>query len=339
MANPSKRFAEWVTGLKGNLFVWARIKLSALYLLIVAFILIIYSIAIYTNVNDRARDNPPIITNPQEQTFYDRVADETRGLIFLIDGVVFVISAGLSYLLAGYTLRPIEDALAAQAAFSADASHELRTPLAVMETGIEVLLRSKEPLSEKTKKTLHSSLEEIRSMANMTEQLLALSRGEKASGRLAEVVDLEALVATTIEKFGDIASGKHIHLAIAKLTPSRVRGNEANLRRMLQNILANAIAYTPEGGTVAVSLFHEKDAGIIVVADTGIGIAPADIPHLFQRFYKADVARTGGLSGNGLGLSIVKKIVDDHKGTIAIESELGNGTTVRIGIPLAAISS
>jgi signal transduction histidine kinase len=308
--------------------------LSALYLLIVAVILIVYSVAIYTNVRDQAWDHPPTIRDLGEQTTYDQAVDGVRSLIFFVDGVVFIISAGLSYLLAGYTLRPIKEALDAQSAFSADASHELRTPLAVMETGIEVLLRSKESLSEKTQKTLRSNLEEIRLMSNMTEQLLALSRSEMSREKFSEIVDLQAIVATTVERFGDIASEKHINLAITNLAPARVEGDAGNLRRMLQNIVANAIAYTPKGGAVAVSLSNEKDMGVIAVVDTGIGIAPVDIPHLFERFYKADIARTGGVSGNGLGLSIVKKIIDDHKGTIAVESELGKGTTVRIRIPL-----
>ncbi len=338
MGNPLRRFGEWATDLRSDLFTWARIKLSVLYLLIVALILIFYSLAIYTNVRDNARDNPLEIRNPEEQIFYDQSVDETRDLIFIVDGIVFTISAGLSYLLAGYTLKPIKEALDAQTAFGADASHELRTPLAVMQTGIEVLLRSKEPLSKKTESVLRSNLEEIQSMSHMSEQLLALSRGQEPLEQSFEDVDLKAVVMTTIEKFGHIASEKSIKLTPGALEPARVRGSVLELERMLQNLIANAIAYTPKGGSVAISLFKDKNAAIISVVDTGIGIAEKDIPHLFERFYKADSARTDSGSGSGLGLSIVKQIVNGHKGTIAVESAVGKGTKVIVRIP-ALISS
>ncbi len=338
MANPLKRFGVWVTDLRGNLFVWARIKLSALYLLIVAVIFIIYSVAIYTNVSDRAWDNPPTIRNLGEQTIYDQAVDGTRSLIFLVDGVVFVISAGLSYLLAGYTLRPIKEALTAQTAFSADASHELRTPLAVMRTGIEVLLRRKEPLSKEAQKVLRSNLEEIQSMSRMAEQLLALSRGQEPAERSFEIVEMGIVVGAIIEKFSHIASEKSIKLTTGTLERVRVRGDVWELERMLQNIIANAIAYTQKGGSVDVSLFNENNMALISVVDTGIGIAEKDIPHLFERFYKADSARMDRGSGSGLGLSIVKQIVDSYKGTITIESTVGNGTKVLVKIP-AVISS
>ncbi len=333
MANPSRRSGEQATGLRFDIFTWARIKLSALYLLIIAAILIAYSLAIYTNATERAHDNSGAIRSPEEQTYYDRAVDQTRSLIFLVDGAVFIVSAGLSYLLAGYTLKPIRKALEAQAEFSADASHELRTPLTVMRTGIEVLLRSGEPLSQKTEKVLRSNLEEIQSMSLMSEQLLALSRGEESTAGVFQILDLGDLIKTTVDKFEPLASEKQIRLSRDMIESVRIYGDAASLERMLKNILSNAVAYTPRHGSITVSLTIDAKTATITVADTGLGIAEKDLPHLFERFYKADNARTGGASGSGLGLSIVKQIVDHHKGTVEIVSVLGNGATVVVRLP------
>lgn len=333
MANPSRHSGARATDLRSDIFAWARIKLSALYLLIIAAILIAYSAAIYTNANERARDNSGSIRSPEEQTFYDRTVDQTRSLIFLVDGVVFVVSAGLSYLLAGYTLKPIRKALEAQAEFSADASHELRTPLTVMRTGIEVLLRSGEPLSRKTEKVLQSNLEEIQSMSLMSEQLLALSRGEESATGTFQNVNLCELVKAIADKFEPLAFEKQIRLSKGKFEPVKIYGDAASLERMLKNILSNAVAYTPQRGSITVSLASDGKTATITVADTGFGIAEKDLPHLFDRFYKADNSRTGGESGSGLGLSIVKQIVENHNGTIEIKSTLGKGTAVVISLP------
>ncbi len=333
MAKPSKRSGGQAIGLRPDLFTRARIKLSALYLLMVAAILAAYSVAIYTNANERARDVSNGIRSPEEQTFYDQAVDQTRSLIFLVDGAVFIAAAGLSYLLAGYTLRPIKKAWDAQAEFSADASHELRTPLTVMRTGIEVLLRSGDPLSAKTEKVLRSNLEEIQSMSLMAEQLLALSRGEESSPDEFQNLDFATLVAATVDKFAAVASEKHIRLSKSGIAPARICGDAASLERMLKNILSNAIAYTPPDGSISVTLASDGKTATVTVADTGRGIADKDLPHIYGRFYKADNARTGGESGSGLGLSIVKQIVENHKGNVAIESTLGKGTTVVVRLP------
>ena len=335
MENPFKPSGAWGTALRRDLFLRARIKLSALYLVIVAVILALYSWAIYTNVADRAGDNPyrSQVGNPEEQAFYDRAIDETRDVILLIDGAVLVISAGLSYLLAGYTLRPIREALAAQEAFSADASHELRTPLAVMRTDIEVLLRSGEAIPEKVRRVLMSNLEELRSLSLMSEELLALARGNTASEEAWQRTDLAALVRTTADKFKNFAAAKGIVFAVSADGPVPVRGNSRSLERVVMNLLANALAYTPEGKSVAVHALREGKAAVLTVADTGVGIAKKDLPHVFDRFYKADRARTEGGSGAGLGLAIVRQIVEQHHGTIRIESTEGEGTTVIVRLP------
>ncbi len=335
MENPLKRFGAWGIGLRRDLFLWARIKLSVLYLVVVACILAFYSWAIYTNVVDRVRDNPYRIQNPEEQAFYDRAVDEARDFILIIDGVVLAATAGFGYLLAGYTLKPIREALEAQEAFSADASHELRTPLAVMRTDIEVLLRSGEPVPEKARKVLRSNLEEIQSLSLMSEELLALSRGGAGSVASWTDIDFGVLVRGAADKFKNLAAERGIRLLIGDVAAIRVRGDARSLERVLTNVLANALAYTPREGTIEMSLARNQGKAELVIADTGIGIAKNDLLHVFDRFYKADHARTDGESGAGLGLSIVRQIVERHRGTIHLESAIGKGTTVFVMLPAA----
>jgi signal transduction histidine kinase len=333
MENLLRPFVAWVTALRHDLFRWAKIKLSFLYLAILAVILALYSAAIYTNVADHVRDYPLRIQNPGEQTLSDEAVDATRHMIFLVDGIVFVIAAGFSYLLAGYTLRPIRRALESQEAFAADASHELRTPLAVMRTDIEVFLRSGEPVSVAARDVLESNLEEVTSLSLLAEELLALSRGVTESSTHWINIELGVLVRAVGEKFKNLAAEKKIPLTMGKLDPVRVLGESRSLERVFVNLFMNAIAYTPRGGKISVSVSHREGWAEVKITDTGIGIAPSDIPHIFDRFYKVDSARTEGKSGAGLGLSIVRQIVEQHQGTVHIESVFGKGTTVTVRIP------
>jgi signal transduction histidine kinase len=334
MENPLKRFGAWGIALRRNLFVWARIKLSFLYLVIIAGILAFYSFAIYRNVADRVREDPSRVQGSEEQGFSDRAIDETKDFILIIDGVVFVVAAGLSYLLAGYTLRPIRDALTAQESFSADASHELRTPLTVMRTDIEVLLRSGERIPERTRKVLLSNLEEIRSLSSLSEELLSLARGGATGTEAWTNLDLAAIVRNITERFNGLAATSGIALSVSVADPVSVRGDGRSLERVLINLLSNALAYTPRGGSVTVTLARKGRSAVLTVADTGIGIPKVDLPHVFDRFYKVDHARTDGGSGAGLGLSIVRQIVDRHHGTICLESEPKRGTTVSVWLPV-----
>ncbi len=332
MATTLKRFGAWVTSLRSDLFTWARIKLSALYLLIVAAILLLFSVGIYTGFKDRMKENTRI-HRVEEQAAYDQTLDDIQNLVLLADAFILAISAGLSYVLAGYTLKPIKNALEAQSAFAADASHELRTPLAVIRANTEVILRNSAQLPVLAQKLLRTNLEEIAAVSTMAEQLLVLSRGQKISKEAFQKIDFSALLTTVVSKFEHLAANKNIQLSIKKSTAVAVRGNQSSLERMIKNLLANAISYTPKSGSVTVELSTTKDAAQLSISDTGIGISTKDLGHVFERFYKADQARTDTEAGSGLGLSIVKQIVDLHRGSIEIKSTLNKGTTVIVNLP------
>ncbi len=338
MENPYKRFGAWVTDLKSDLFIWARIKLTALYLLVIAVILIVFSIVIFSDLTYSIRRNidrrNDATYNPAEETFIEDATESAKASIIIIDACIYIIVGGASYVLAGYTLKPIRKTLEDQEQFSAEASHELRTPLAVMRTDIEVLLRSKQSMPEDVKKVLSSNLEEIGDMSKMAEQLLEISRGQYSKKSQMEILDISQPIKKAAEKLSVIAAKKNIDFQIEKLESLQIKGVRENLERMAKNIIANAINYTPEGGSVAIAVALENNQAKFTVKDTGIGIAENDLPHIFKRFYKADSARTGTENGSGLGLAIVEQIVKKHRGKIKIQSSPNLGTTVSVFIPV-----
>lgn len=335
MATLFRRFGEWVIGWRSDLFTWARLKLSVLYLLIIVAILFLFNATFYATFRDQRRENHHF-QSVEEQTFYDQAVDQIRFSLFFIDGVIFVVAAGLSYTLAGYTLKPIKEVLETQAAFVADASHELRTPLTILLTNTEIILKNTPALPEKTRHLLKVNKEEILSLSTMAEKLLTLSRGENMKPELFAPLDLAELIKATVEKFKNVAQAKKLRLTITELEPATVRGDRDSLEHLLKNILANAITYTPAGGKITVALTNASDQTTIEVADTGIGIAEKDLPHIFKRFYKVDAARTDTKAGSGLGLAIVKQIVENHHGTMNVRSTVGQGTIVSVQIPTVA---
>jgi signal transduction histidine kinase len=327
-----KHFEEWATALRSNIFVWARIKLTALYLLIIILTLAVYSTAMYVSLLNNVHSE---VFETADQVIrhhiYEAAVDHIQFQILSIDTAIFFIAALGSYLLAGMTLKPIKRSLEAQESFSADASHELRTPLAVMKTDIEVLLRGKEMLSENVRNVLHSNLEEINSLTSMTGDLLELSRGKTAK---AEPVVLSTIVQQQVDQLQGLAVQKNIALSFqvsAAAKEAIVNGEMQALGRIFKNSIANALTYTREGGLVTVSIECSYKDISVTVLDNGIGISEKDLPHIFKRFYKADNARSG--QGTGLGLALAKDIVDQYRGTILIKSELNKGTAVVITLP------
>ncbi len=346
MANNLKQGGAWVTALKSDIFTWARIKLTVTYLLIVAGILIVFSATLYSDVSSRVRaewQRRTVISHEAgDETFYDSTIEHLQTGIVTVDVIMFMIAAGLSYWLAGYTLRPIKKALESQQAFSAEASHELRTPLAVMRNSTEVLLRGKENLSDETRAVLKSNLEEIEAMSVMTEDLLQLSRGKSADAVKYDKTDLAGSAKGVAEKFKAAAGQKGIKLDFSGLSPAHVFADKPALERMIKNILQNAIVYTQQGGSVFVRVMQQEKFAVLHIEDTGHGIPAKDLPHIFERFYKADVARSAGAgaaaghAGSGLGLAIARQIADHHNAVIRVQSEIGKGTKFEVIFPLAA---
>jgi heavy metal sensor kinase len=214
--------------------------------------------------------------------------------------------------------------------FSGDVSHELRTPLTAIRGEVEVL-RRKDRTREEVERTLDSVLEETSRMGTIIDDLLFLSRLE-ASRRapLAGIAALDEVAVETFESRESAARTKGLVYLLAEAVPVKVRGDRTLLERMIANIIDNAIRYTPAGGTIRLSVAIEDENGVLTVSDTGIGIAEADQPHIFDRFYVADPSRSRASGGSGLGLSIVKEVADLHEAFIVLRSRVGEGTTFAV---------
>jgi signal transduction histidine kinase len=314
------------------MFTNARLKLTALYVLIVAIIVFGFSVFLYQSIGSNLRDasDDDFAGHDSHQHFVSNTLDSLQYELLFADLVIIITSAGLSYVLAGRTLRPIQKSVEAQKVFAANASHELRTPLTVMRNDIEVFLRNISQTKEQASKTMNSNLEEIERMSGIVENLLLLARSDNASVPVLVPLDASTLVKTMIKKMQSSADKKNIQL-ISKLPDSlMIKGNNALLERAILNILQNSIEHTPQYGSITFEMIQKDSQAIIRIIDTGSGIDEKDLPNIFTRFYKAESS-----NGSGLGLSIVKEIIDQHHGSISIESIKNKGTTVIIHLPMA----
>jgi len=226
-------------------------------------------------------------------------------------------------------LARLEQSFASLHRFTADASHELKTPLMVLRAGVERALIHP-GIPAEILQSLDETLAQINQMSEMVENLLTLARADEGRAPLAvEESDLRELlgdVAETAEMLGETA-GIGVKTDMPD-EPVRLAVDLHRVREMLLNLVTNAIKYTPQGGTVALTLGEDEEAVVFTVRDSGIGIAPGDLPHIFERFWRADPARsrTGDHPGTGLGLAITKWIAEAHGGSITVQSRPGRGT-------------
>jgi signal transduction histidine kinase len=217
--------------------------------------------------------------------------------------------------------------------FSADASHELRTPLAILRGELEAIARRTD-LAPDARDTLASALEETEHLGRIVAGLLELSRLDAGEARLEPVrLDLGALAATTAEQMRLLAEDKGVELVCAGGPQIAVEGDRARLKQVVVNLLDNAIKYTPRGGKVEIRVRAAPGEAIVEVSDDGVGIPRDALPHLFERFYRADSARSRALGGAGLGLSIVHSIASAHAGRVEVESSEGGGSRFRVVLP------
>lgn len=236
-----------------------------------------------------------------------------------------------------HLLDRLEAAHTTQQRFTADASHELRTPLTVLRGEIEVALR-KPRSSEEYRDVLVSNKEEIERLSRLTENMLALAHvdvGDAVTQR--ELVNVSEVCSGVVSRLQSLASEKQITLHHEDTTtePLSVTGDRFALERVVMNLVENAIRYSPAGEDVCVRVAKKSSQIEIQVIDTGGGIAPEHLPHLFERFYRVDKARSRAHGGSGLGLSIVKALVEAHSGSVSVVSEVGHGSTFTIRLPAA----
>lgn len=235
-------------------------------------------------------------------------------------------------------LDPLDRAFRRQRQFTADASHELRTPLAMFQSQIELAL-DRPRSAEEYEATLVSLGDDVRRMEGLLGDLLTLARADAGHLPLVpESLDLADLATDVAAAMEPLASVHGARLARSGDGPLPILADQTRLTQLLVNLLDNAVKYTPAGGTVTVATGRDADEAVVRVADTGIGVAAEHLPHLLDRFYRADAARARAAGGAGLGLAICRWIAEAHGGRIGIESTLGRGTTVTVRLPLSTES-
>ncbi len=255
--------------------------------------------------------------------------------------LVLVLTTAACYLLARRTLKPIEAAHEQQKRFTADVSHELRTPLTALKMETEVALLDTKPSVKELQKTLHSNLEEVERMEVLINNLLLLSSME--AGKLRDEftrLDIQDIVTIATETVQTFAASKNIKIT-TKLETQPLLANGVSLTQLFVILLENAIKYSPNDSAVTLTMYKGRGRLTVTIQDTGMGIPADALPHVFDRFYRADSARASSSShtspkGFGLGLSLAKLIADLHGGEIILTSAQGSGTSVAVILPTSA---
>jgi two-component system, OmpR family, sensor histidine kinase CiaH len=342
------------------MFHSARIKLTAWYLLIIMSVSFSFSTVIYKVINaeiDRFalaqrtriqrlytnqlfppefRPRPVEIPTSIDNELAEEIHQRLVTILLLVNGGILVISGAVGYFLAGRTLAPIKDMVDDQKRFISDASHELKTPITSLKSAVEVALRDKTLKLKAAKSVISDSLEDINKLQVLTESLLALSRYEDPGNghyKFSKVA-VNDIIDKAVLKLRSQAKTKNI--SVRNLTENVVvQADTERLLELATILIDNAIKYSRKGGLIEISSRKADRFIYIDFEDHGIGIEEKGVPHIFDRFYRADTARTHiDAGGYGLGLSIAKKIVESHNGSISVRSKLEIGTKFTVKLPL-----
>jgi signal transduction histidine kinase len=235
-----------------------------------------------------------------------------------------------------HLLTRLRDSVLSSRRFLADASHELRTPLTVIKGELQEIVEHPKVPGE-LRDRIGSVLEEVGRLEHLVAGLLALSRLDAGEAQREWVdVDLAALATSTADQMRLLAEDRGVQLQSPVLPPVFVRGDPARLKQVIVNLLDNAIRCTPRGGLVALQSLAAEGCNVLEVRDTGTGIPPEALPHVFDRFFRVDAARSREDGGAGLGLSIVKSICVAHGAEIEVDTALGKGSCFRVRFPSLA---
>jgi len=228
-------------------------------------------------------------------------------------------------------LRRLDSAFRTREVFIAGVSHDLRTPLSVLQGQVDVMLMQPS-LDEETKQSLKGMSKEIRRLSRMTNNLLLNAQLESTPVYTPGEVDLAELLDEVAREAQVLAEGLHLKVSIPEIIV--IVGDYDLLKQMVLNVVDNAIKFTPKGGSVEFTLSQEEEYAVLRVSDTGRGMSPEQLAHIEKLFREADASREFGRRLAGLGLTIVKQIIDLHGGQVEIHSQEGIGTTVTMRLPL-----
>ncbi len=230
-------------------------------------------------------------------------------------------------------MERLQDLFETQRQLVADVSHELRTPLATIQGNIDLMRRGATRDPNMVKESLEAVDAEVARMSRLVRDLLLLAEAEGGLTLHMKPVEVDTVLLEVYREAQLMANGRQ-KVRLGHEDQALVQGDADRLKQLLLNLVSNAIAYTPEGGTVTLSLNLRPDGWVrVCVADTGIGISSENLPHIFDRFWRVDRARTRKAGGSGLGLSIARSIAEAHGGTLEVDSELGKGSTFEVLLP------
>lgn len=273
------------------------------------------------------------IINERGQQF-DSARDRILIRLIAINALILVGGGFLSYYLALRTLKPIEEAHDAQSRFTADASHELRTPITAMRSENEVALMNPKLTLKEAKLQLQSNIEELEKLTNLSDGLLRLAQLEYKELPKTDL-SVAAITSKAVDRTVQSAEAKKILINTQIDEDAVVSGDETSLVESLVILLDNAIKYSPEKSEIKLEVSKKQKQVHVIVSDHGSGMKPEELPHVFERFYRADSSRTKqDVGGYGLGLAIAKNIIEMHNGTIQVISSPENGSIFTIKLPI-----
>jgi signal transduction histidine kinase len=278
---------------------------------------------------------------------YVRVSESTKAIEAELNRLLSGLGIGglSAILLIGLTgswltrrsLQPIEQSVWQLKQFTADASHELRSPLTVIQTTTEVMQSHPERIHPADTQKVEAIASATKQMASLVEDLLLLTRSDALPGSEAHrPIPIDEILEDLLTRLQPQAIAQNITLTAAGITPTWISGSGNSLYRLFANLLENALQYTPSGGKISLSLRKTRSEAWVAVEDTGIGIDPDHLPRVFDRFWRADRARSHRAGGAGLGLAIAQAIAQTHGGEITVTSQVGVGSCFQVRLPIAA---
>jgi signal transduction histidine kinase len=338
MRNISKLLKELATDWKNNNFFRAKIKLTIYYSTIIFFVVLGYSILLHSlftvHIRVRAENKNISFLTDVKNDFLEGTKNGLLDIIFLLDTISIFFSVVLGYYFAKKTINPLEESYLKQKRIISDMAHELKLPLSVVKTGIQSL-SIKETVNIEDYEDLNEDIiTEVDRLSNMINDILFLEKTENMLDISFRNINLSELLKKEIDFMKNYAKDFYIDIKTNIAEHIYISGDEQSIKKMIDNLIKNAVDYNKSGGSVFVDLDREGSYAKLCITDDGIGIPSSDIKKIFERFYKVDSSRSMYKGGSGLGLSIVKDIVEKHHGSISVNSIENEGSKFTVLIPI-----